>query len=44
MNTTNKIQAISEETAATPDMPKAPAINAMIRKIKAMRNMMLSFL
>lgn len=43
MNTTNKIQATSEEIAATWNSPKAPAMRAMIKNAKAMLNMTSSF-
>src|SRR5437660_1560316 len=42
-NTTNRIQAISEDTAATPKRPSAPATKATIRKSKAICNMSFSF-
>jgi hypothetical protein len=44
MKMTKRIQAIWDDIAATPNNPKAPAISAMIKKNKASRNMMASFL
>ena len=38
-NTTNKIQAICEEITSVRNIPSAPAMSAMTRKIKAHFNM-----
>src|SRR5262249_46041961 len=41
--TAKRIQAISAETAATPETPRKPAIRAMIKKRMAKRNISFSF-
>jgi hypothetical protein len=40
MNTTNKIQAMSIESPATPDAPSAKAMSAITKNVSAQLNMM----
>ena len=41
--TTKRIQAICDDSQATPTKPKAPAMRAIIKKSSASRNMTVSF-